>query len=226
MAVTIQDDMMRAASMLPKTQRAAFLVALLDYGEYGIEPKGKPQWLPTFEACKERVQLSKHRYDKGKQMADARWNKQDAQASCTNADKHHAQASCTDANKHLTENENENEKEKENATTTRARAREGGGGGCMHSAIRMRASDKEIYPTPADALRATYSEKVGNDVGFSRALSVVTSRDACSECDCSEKRVMECAAAAKAAILDWDGEKASTPLGILKAAMRQVDGDA
>lgn len=112
-------------------------------------------------------------------------------------------------------------------TTTRARAREGGGGGggCMDSPIRMRASDKEVYPTPKDALLATYAERAGGDVGFSRALGAVTSREACASCARTDAEVKECAKAAKDALVDWDRERASSPVGILRAAMRQVDGD-
>lgn len=109
MAVTIQSDMVRAADMMPKGQRAAFLVALIDYAEHGIEPEGRPVWLPTFETCKDRLDMSKEKHEKAKRMAAARWHKDedstmqdDAQASCTSI-----------MHEHHPENENEKEKEKE-----------------------------------------------------------------------------------------------------------------
>ena len=72
MAVTIQDDMLRAADMMPRAQRAAFLVALVDYGESGAEPQGRPQWLPAFEVCKDRVAMSHDGHEQAKRDKDAR----------------------------------------------------------------------------------------------------------------------------------------------------------
>lgn len=90
MAVTIYTDMVEAADMMPRAQRAAFLVALIDYGEKGIEPEGRPAWLPTFVTCKDRLNMSKEKREKAKRMAAARWGKdedstmqEDEQASCT-----------------------------------------------------------------------------------------------------------------------------------------------
>lgn len=111
MAVTIHSDMVRAADLMPKAQRSAFLVALIDYGEKGIEPEGRPTWLPTFETCKDRLDMGNAKREKAKRMAEARWGKHDkdddehdAQAECTSMmHEHDAQAQCTDDAKHDTE---------------------------------------------------------------------------------------------------------------------------
>lgn len=65
MSVTIQDDMWEAAKLMAKAQRTAFLMALLEWGFEGAEPKGKPQWLPTFAVSKDRVELSSKRSKAG-----------------------------------------------------------------------------------------------------------------------------------------------------------------
>ena len=79
MSVTIQSDMMRAANMMPANQKAEFLTALLEYGEYGIEPEGNPEWLPAFELCKERIDMSAAASRRGKRMADSRWGKKESE---------------------------------------------------------------------------------------------------------------------------------------------------
>ena len=125
MPVTIQDDMLDAASAMPKRQGDDFLVALLRYGRTGEEPKGKPAWLPTFIACKSRIDMSQRAHERGRRAAEARFAMHDgAQASCKSAPEHDAetepcimhdgaQASCKSAPEHDAENENENENENE-----------------------------------------------------------------------------------------------------------------
>lgn len=235
MAYTVQDDMSLAALTLPQKARAEYLLAINDYSqsgvtpkgydelvETGVAPKGAPAWLGMFVLSVTRLEMSRRAYEKSKKMNEAKYG-----SSTRNVHKDAPQGDST-RSVHKETPENKNEKENENeTTTTRAHAREGGGGGgCLKSEIRMGSSDGDVYPTPYDALLATYSDKTGSDVGFSRAISVVSSREACSDCPMSKEMVMECAKAAYDAIVDWDREKASTPLGILKAAMRQVDGDA
>ena len=223
MAVTIQDDMLLAASQMSKKDGDAFLLALLAYGATGAEPKGKPVWLPTFTTCKERIDMSEARRKLSQELNEAKRKKKTARNDRTEAP--HGDTARSDRTD--TPEKSREEMSRDETTTTRARAREGGGGGgCLKSEIRMGSSDGDVYPTPYDALLATYSDKTGSDVGFSRAISVVSSREACSDCPMSEEMVMECAKAAYDAIVDWDRDKASTPMGILKAAMRQVDGDA
>lgn len=225
MSVTIQSDMMRAAEMLPKTQRGPFLLALLDYGEYGREPEGKPAWLPAFEVCKERINMSEARRKQSQELNEAKRKKKAARSDRTVTP--HGDTARSDRTD--TPEMSRVEMSRDETTTTRACAREGGGGGgggsCMNSPIRMKAADGETYPTPGDALRATYAERAGSDVGFSRAFAAIAPREACASCPRTGAEVKECAKAAKDALLDWDRGKASSPIGILKAAMRQVDGN-
>ena len=129
MPVTIQDDMLDAASAMPKRQGDDFLVALLRYGRTGEEPKGKPAWLPTFIACRSRIDMSQRAHERGRRAAAARFATHDgAQASCKSAPEHDAetepcimhdgaQASCKSAPEHDAENENENESEREREKT-------------------------------------------------------------------------------------------------------------
>ena len=125
MPVTIQDDMLDAASAMPKRQGDDFLVALLRYGHTGEEPQGKPAWLPTFIACKSRIDMSQRAHERGRRAAEARFATHDgARASCKSAPEHDAKsdpsimrdgarASCKSALLHDAENENENERESE-----------------------------------------------------------------------------------------------------------------
>ncbi|WP_298578734.1 hypothetical protein [uncultured Olegusella sp.] len=108
MPVLIQDDMYEAAAMMTKKQGSEFLLALLHYGFTGEEPTGKCPWLPTFIACKNRIDMSKRARERAQNMANARYSKRedtdkqpvnkpaDAQAECTsNMHEQDAQAECT-----------------------------------------------------------------------------------------------------------------------------------
>ena len=126
MPVIIQDDMYEAAAMMTKKQGSEFLLALLHYGFTGEEPTGKHPWLPTFVACKNRIDMSKRARERAQNMANARYSKRedtdkqpvnkpaDAQAECTSSvPKHDAQAECT-SNMHEQHPEIEYENEIEN----------------------------------------------------------------------------------------------------------------
>ena len=100
--------MYEAAAMMTKNQGSEFLLALLHYGFTGEEPTGKHPWLPTFIACKSRIDMSKRARERAQNMANARYAKHDdtskqpaekpndAQAECTSSvHEHDAQAECT-----------------------------------------------------------------------------------------------------------------------------------
>lgn len=115
MAMTIQDDMWEACQMLPAKQQAPFLHAVVSYGFDGKEPEGKPPWLPLFVVIRDRIKMSAAASERGRQMAAARWGKQDAQA-CTQAYAQadataHAQAYAQDMHEQDAESENEIEEE-------------------------------------------------------------------------------------------------------------------
>lgn len=149
MPVVIQDDMLEAASAMTRKQGDDFLVALLRYGSTGEEPKGKPAWLPTFIACRARIDMSKQASEKARRMAEARYakqdarsgcesdanqdaeedcsssmHKQDARAACTDEPKQDAQAGCTcRVQQQGTESESESESESEKNTPQPPRAK-------------------------------------------------------------------------------------------------------
>lgn len=97
MSVTIQDDMWRSAEAMKGKQGDEFLLALLRYGFDGTEPSERSGVYPAFVLCKDRIGMSATASTKGRRMAEARWSKQDAQASAKHdadaPDKQHAQAS-------------------------------------------------------------------------------------------------------------------------------------
>lgn len=84
MSVVIHDDFWEAAQALPEKQRAPFLYALLNYRFTGEEPKGKPAWLPMFIITKGRLDMADAASNRGKEMAEARWAKERAQAAANN----------------------------------------------------------------------------------------------------------------------------------------------
>lgn len=89
MGMVIHDDYWEAAQAMPEKQRAAFIYAIAEYRFTGKEPKGSPQWLPTFLVIKKRIEMGDEASEKGRNMARARWDKerakQDAEA-CSEAD--------------------------------------------------------------------------------------------------------------------------------------------
>ena len=87
MSVTIQDDMWRSAEAMKGKQGDEFLLSLIRYGFTGEEPKPGSRVYPFFMLCKDRISMSADASMKGRRMAEARWNKHHAQASC----KHDAQ---------------------------------------------------------------------------------------------------------------------------------------
>lgn len=83
MGMVIHDDFWAACQAMPEKQRAPFLYALVQYRFEKKEPKGSPQWLPTFIAFKQRIDMGDEASERGRKMAQARWGKrsqQDAQA--------------------------------------------------------------------------------------------------------------------------------------------------
>jgi uncharacterized phage protein (TIGR02220 family) len=74
MGMVIHDDYWEAMKQLPKKQQAPFLMAVVTYGMEGIEPDGRPQWLPTFTAIKSRIELGAKRSAAG--AKGGRQNKQ------------------------------------------------------------------------------------------------------------------------------------------------------
>lgn len=129
MPITIQDDMVEAALLLPEDQGKRFIAGLVLYGSVGIEPSESEPWFPMFVLCKDRIEMSTKAHEKGKRMAQARYGKKEqvdeptadnTQASCTDENKHNAQAttsrmlgdtqaSCTDSNKQHPKKEIEKE---------------------------------------------------------------------------------------------------------------------
>lgn len=117
MTMKIQDDFYEAAKQLPEDQRAAFIYAAVRYGFEGEEPCGTPPWLPVFTVIKDRIRMSREKSERGKNMANARWNKEKVPSSpCMNAEAMHehdarsAQQHDADAmHEHDTENEGEKE---------------------------------------------------------------------------------------------------------------------
>lgn len=88
MGMVIHDDFWAACQAMPERQRAPFLYALVEYRFEKKEPKGSPQWLPTFIAFKQRIDMGDEASERGRKMAQARWGRHRAQAS----GQHHAQA--------------------------------------------------------------------------------------------------------------------------------------
>lgn len=66
MAVTIADDMGRVAMMLPESQRVGFMGALALYGCCGVEPDPDAPWILTFEAFRDRLDMSAEAYRNGR----------------------------------------------------------------------------------------------------------------------------------------------------------------
>ena len=87
MSVVVYDDVWEAAQKMPKSQRAPFVYAVVNYCFTGEEPQGSPPWLPTFIVLKFRLtkgaEASAKASEKGRAMANARWGKKDAQADAT-----------------------------------------------------------------------------------------------------------------------------------------------
>lgn len=81
MGMVIHDDFWAACQAMPEKQRAPFLYALAQYRFEKKEPKGSPPWLPTFIAFRDRLDMADEASERGRKMAQARWNKQKAQAS-------------------------------------------------------------------------------------------------------------------------------------------------
>ena len=65
MGMVIHDDYWEAMKLLPKTQQAPFLMAVVRYGMEGAEPSGRPPWLATFTAIKGRIELGAKRSASG-----------------------------------------------------------------------------------------------------------------------------------------------------------------
>ena len=72
MPVTIQDDMLVAAEMLPGDQGARLIMALVSYGIDGDEPDPSEAWYPLFVVCRARVEMSARASERGRRMADAK----------------------------------------------------------------------------------------------------------------------------------------------------------
>ncbi|WP_282742219.1 conserved phage C-terminal domain-containing protein [Olsenella uli] len=72
MPVTIQDDMLAAAEMLPGDQGARLIMALVSYGIDGDEPDPSEAWYPLFVVCRARVEMSARASERGRRMADAK----------------------------------------------------------------------------------------------------------------------------------------------------------
>lgn len=83
--MVIHDDFWAAAKAMPERQRAPFLYALMAYRFEGVEPKGSPPWLPTFLVIKDRLELGDKSSQRGRDMANARWEKHRAQQAAQDA---------------------------------------------------------------------------------------------------------------------------------------------
>lgn len=83
--MVIHEDFWAAAKAMPERQRAPFLYALMAYRFEGVEPKGSPPWLPTFLVIKDRLELGDKSSQRGRDMANARWEKHRAQQAAQDA---------------------------------------------------------------------------------------------------------------------------------------------
>ena len=95
MPVTIQDDMLVAAEMLPGDQGARLIMALVSYGIDGDEPDPSEAWYPLFVVCRERVEMSARASERGRRMADAKRARRSAAQAGTQV---HTQADTQVAN--------------------------------------------------------------------------------------------------------------------------------
>lgn len=233
MAVTIQDDMLEAAGQMSKKDGDAFLLALLAYGYTGAEPKGKPTWLPTFTTCKKRITLSEKSRKKAKAMAESRWGKDDAQASCTSMMHEHdaaadAQASCTstmqqdDAQAGCLDEVRLGEVRRGEASAP-ARAQEW----CMdewQDGFRVLDSSHEGHQRPSESLAATYAAVHGSDSGFSRVRKAME-RGRCATCQRGEDDVIACHNVTRDALERWDRPLDGDPSRIIRKMLKEdVDG--
>ena len=232
MAVTIQDDMLEAAGQMSRKDGDAFLLALLAYGATGVEPKGRPSWLPTFTACKGRIAMSEEGRKKAKAMAKARWDKKnaaaDAQASCTSTT--HEQDAAADAQAGSLDEMRLDEMRCDEASDarTRARAREAEGW-CMdgrQEGFRVLDSSGKGHHVPSDSLRATYAARHGSDAGFARVRQAM-SRPRCAGCGRDEESVIACHNTARDALVRWDRPLDGDPSKIVRKMLAEdVDANA
>ncbi len=239
MAVTIQDDMLLAASQMSKKDGDAFLLALLAYGATGAEPKGKPVWLPTFTTCKERINMSEAKRKKAKEMAESRWGKQDAaadaQASCTSimhtdtpqgasTRSIHKDTPQGDSTRSVHKDTPEMSRDEVSSVAVRsdethARAQEW----CMEefqTGYRVLDNRDEGHNEPAESLLATYESVHGSGAGFERVRRAM-SRPACEGCDHSEDRIVQCHNVTRDALVRWDRPLDGDPSRIIGKMLRE-----
>lgn len=214
MAVTIQDDMFRAAACMSRTQADAFLAALLWYGQTGREPEGNPRWLAAFEGCKERAAMSARRLERAEEdararseaaraAANARWSRRGGDACGRNAG-----ASCAG---NASESESESEGEPPQACARMAEPEEG--------RIFFDSADG-IHETRRDALAATYAHRTGRgDYGRFEGRAI---DGLCGGCDGG--RADECFRAIRDALVRWDPEKASSPVPLARKMLSEEVG--
>jgi hypothetical protein len=95
MGMVIHDDFWEAAQAMPEKHRPDFIYALVAYKMGGVMPKGRPAWLPTFIAIKDRLDMGTKTAERARKAANARWHpecSEDAQASSQSDAQANAQA--------------------------------------------------------------------------------------------------------------------------------------
>lgn len=205
--------------MLPQAQRAPFLMALVDYGMTGVEPKGKPAWLPVFEVCKERINMSEARRLRSQELNEAKRKKNTARNDRT--EQPHGDTARNDRTEapEMSRDEMSRDEEEDRTHLRAGRLME-----CMRGRIRMRDPEGEVHDTPLAALRAAYEIRKGSDAGFETSVWAGMRREACEGCDRSDESVKRCALVARNAISKWDPAEYPKPTGLLKVEFREVDG--